>query len=310
MIKHRVSLKGPGATGAQISGFLLKELLDVLCDGTKGALRLRLEGRSSAPGKDPRWLEDASDFLVTGIEDGSTVLTIETKPLSEAVPDRFQQLSILNDHTSSAFKIFEESLDEAIGGFENSDLFDEYLLKTYARFKDILQNHGFDSVEIKNGKPGASSLTVGALQVETINALRRSTPKPQAVRLSGRLETIRYSDKMFELVTQTGEKHRGVAPLTWTSEEMARLFGTDVTVDGTAVYRPSGCLLRIEASSIIPAKPNDLKFWSEIPAPGKLRDRMRTLRQPQTSNSGLNKLWGRWPGDETDEQITEALQSL
>lgn len=308
MIKHRVSLRGPGATGGQISGFLLKELLQVLCEGTKGALRLRLDGRSSAPGNDPRWLEAASDFIVTGLEEGSTVLTIDAAPLSQAVPDKFQQLSILLDHTASAFKMFEQSLTEAVNGQENSDLFDEHLLRTYSRFSNIL-GQSVESIEIINGRKAAAPVIINSAGLDNVKALRSATPHPQAVKLSGQLETIRYSDKMFELVTQAGEKLRGVAPANWNADDIGKLWGSKVTVDGTAVFRPSGNLLRLEATTIVPARPVDLELWSEVPAPS-FRKELRELNQPQSSKTGLNKLWGQWPGNESDEQVREALRAL
>ena len=32
-----------------------------------------------------------------------------------------------------------------------------------------------------------------------------------------------------------------------------------------------------------------------------------TFRQPQDANSGINKVIGHWPGDETDEEIKQGL---
>ena len=34
------------------------------------------------------------------------------------------------------------------------------------------------------------------------------------------------------------------------------------------------------------------------------------LHQPQTPETGLGAIIGKWPGDETDEEIAEALQGL
>ncbi|MDZ4835159.1 MAG: hypothetical protein SGJ27_15390 [Candidatus Melainabacteria bacterium] len=228
--------------------------------------------------------------------------------MSQAVPEKFQQLSLLLDHTTSAFKMFEQSLVEAVSGQEDSDLFDDYLLRTYYRFSNILGSD-VESIEIRNGRKNAVPVIISSFGLEKVKALRTSTPHPQAVKLSGRLETIRYSDKMFELVTQSGEKLRGVAPAHWNVDDIAKLWGTKVTVDGTAIFRPSGCLLRLEASTITPARDIDLEIWSEVPTPS-FKNELRELNQSQGPKTGLNKLWGQWPGEETDEQVREALQTL
>lgn len=51
-------------------------------------------------------------------------------------------------------------------------------------------------------------------------------------------------------------------------------------------------------------------LWSRVPPP--LRGSLRTpkLRRPQTATSGVNAFFGRWPGDETDEELLEALEAL
>jgi len=74
MLKHQISLNGPNARGVRISAVLLKDLLDVIVDGTRGALRLKIEGRSFARGSDPAWLGRAADFEITGLNTGSTLI--------------------------------------------------------------------------------------------------------------------------------------------------------------------------------------------------------------------------------------------
>ena len=44
----KLRLSGQGLRGTHVSGPLLRDLLDVLVDAPRGAVRLRLEGRGSA----------------------------------------------------------------------------------------------------------------------------------------------------------------------------------------------------------------------------------------------------------------------
>lgn len=42
-------------------------------------------------------------------------------------------------------------------------------------------------------------------------------------------------------------------------------------------------------------------YWSGLP---------ENLRQPQTPTTGIGAIIGKWPGNETDEEINEALERL
>jgi hypothetical protein len=137
--------------------------------------------------------------------------------------------------------------------------------------------------------------------------LRRETPPEQRVRLAGQLDTIRHSDRTFTLKLESGVTLRGVAKGV-PAETLAGLFGKKATVSGTAVFRPSGKVLRLEADHMEPAG-NEFLLWSVEPRP--LWDAAESsLRQSQGPRSGINAIIGRWPGDESDVVIAAALEEL
>jgi hypothetical protein len=113
---------------------------------------------------------------------------------------------------------------------------------------------------------------------------------------------------MFTLLLADGEVLRG-----WVEARegtrLAELFGQQVVVSGTALFRPSGSVLWVELDRI-EAATGDVSFWSRMPRPilGDL-DR-RALRRPQGPRSGLSAILGRWPGDESEEEIAAALAEL
>lgn len=308
IIKHHLSLKGPGTKGNRISAFLLKDLLDVLADGTKGAIRLRIDGRSVARGADPVWLQRAADFDILGLHPGSTVIEIEALPLCEAAPEKFAQQNLFRtlNTSDSAFKVFEQSFEDAITGQADSELFDDALLNSYARLSHLFAD-GIDSFEITTDSRDARKVVVTSGDIENVKKLRRETPASQATRIAGQIDLIRYSDRMFELVLTSGERLRGVAPAEYNTSELANLWGRSVIVVGKAVFRPSGSILRIEASKIEPAT-GDTALWSKAPRARKHMIQQRELHRTQTEHSGLNKIWGKWPGDETEDQVRQALQ--
>ncbi|HET8774303.1 MAG TPA: hypothetical protein VFP80_10945 [Thermoanaerobaculia bacterium] len=307
--RHTVRLSGDRARGARITASVLGELTGVLLDATRGALRVRVEGRSTAHGSVPAWLRAAADFDILGIETGSTVLVIEAPALSEAAPALFRQQELFEpiDSNDSAFGVMEQTLRAAVDGSSDSDFFDQPLLSTFRRFERVLAA-GFSSIELTNGGKSGHRVVVDRESVAAVDHLIRATPQPQRTRVSGTLDTIRHSDRMFTLVLEDGKAAKGIADGV-AVEQLAALFGQRVVVAGTAVFRPSGALLRIEADSI-DAAAADAAVWSRIPVPLFRNIDTTALRQPQGPRSGVNAIIGRWPGEESDEEVAGALTEL
>lgn len=229
--------------------------------------------------------------------------------MSETAPALFRQQELFEpiDSNDSAFGVMEQTLRAAVDGRSDSDFFDQPLLSTFRRFERVLAA-GFSSIELTNGGKSAHRVVVDCDSVAAVDRLIRATPQPQRTRVSGTLDTIRHSDRMFTLVMDDGKAAKGIADGV-AVEQLAALFGQRVVVAGTAVFRPSGTVLRIEADSI-DAAAADAAVWSRIPAP-LFRDLDTTaLRQPQGQRSGVNAIIGRWPGEESDEEVAVALTEL
>lgn len=201
----------------------------------------------------------------------------------------------------------EQTLQVALDGRSDSDLFDQPLLATFRRFERVLAA-GFSSIELTNGKKHAGRVVVDSDSVAALDRLIRATPHPQRTRISGTLDTIRHSDRMFTLLMEDGKAVKGIADGV-AAEQLAGLFGQQVVVTGTAFFRPSGALLRVEADAV-DAAGADVAVWSRAPVP-LFRDLdSGTLRQPQGLRSGVNAIIGRWPGEESEEEIVSALREL
>ena len=281
----------------------------MLVDATRGALRQRVEGRSTAPGTVPAWLEAAAEFDVIGLEAGSTVLVIEAKRLLDVAPALFSQQALFEpvDSSETAFDLMEQTFALAATGRSDSDLFDQALLSIFRRFERILSS-GFSSIEVTTGDLRHPAVVIDADSITAVDRLIHSTPPPQRARVSGTLETIRHSDRMFTLLLESGKAVKGIAD-GLAAKQLVELFGQSVIVSGVAVFRASGALLRIEAETIELAG-IDAAVWARVPAPlFRIMDTV-SLREPQGPRSGVNAVIGHWPGDESDEEIATALREL
>jgi len=133
-------------------------------------------------------------------------------------------------------------------------------------------------------------------------------PLPQPVRIVGRLDMLWQSQRRFLLLLDDGTKVRGRL-VRGDLSDLKDLFNQRVVVHGRAVYRPSGRLLRLDAD-LIECGANESGFWSRVPkANGRDLD-MKELVQPQTPTSGIANIIGKWPGDETEKELLEALKRM
>ncbi len=203
------------------------------------------------------------------------------------------------DPRRSPFEFFEDALSDALLNKSDSDAFDHPLLETCAGVGSVL-GAGLDSIEIKNGR----TLLVDREGVGRVAALASVSFSPRAIRLAGRLETIRHSDCRFTLILANGTKVAGTAK-DLGPEKLQAGFGHEVIVSGTADFRPSGRLLRITAEEVEPASEKDLQIFAAIPRPLKA-----AASERPTAGGGFAALLGKWPGDEPTEQLLEQLRIM
>lgn len=307
MKTHRITLSGPGAHGKRVSGALLRDLLDVLVEGARRAVRLRVEGRSTASGSAPSWVERAAEFEFTGAEAGSTCLVLEARSLAEADPERFNQREFFQevDPAATGIQLFEDSAEDVLTGQRDSEQFDDGLIDVVENLRNVLRR-GIDLVKLD----GRTSLRVDAKALESVGRLRREIPRDQQVIVAGKLDQISHSDRAFRLVLDDGSQLQGLVP---ESVELLKalpaFWGHKAVVHGQAKFRPSGRVLRLEATAIEAAN-GDVRVWAEMPRPLFAAMDAAQLRAPQGPRSGINAIIGHWPGEETDDVVRQALERL
>ncbi|WP_437713501.1 hypothetical protein WMF45_47045 [Sorangium sp. So ce448] len=294
-------------TGEEVAtqrGPFLRDLLDILVDGAQQATRLRIDGRSTAPGTPPAWLEDAAAFDVEQIQEREIILRAPS--LADALSHRSRQLDLFAaaDPSRSCLDYLEDSLDDALAGREDSDRYDRSLMATLEGLGRLFR-HGVDSMELVNGR----TLRIDPGGVEAIRALRQRTPEDRRVVIGGKLDAIRHGDRSFTLVLTSGETLRGLAAESMDPADLARLFGQLAIVSGIAKFRPSGKVLRVEAERIDPAT-GDVAAWSTMPRPLDLPVHLHRFHVPQGPGSGVAAILGAIPMDDTEEEFQAALEEF
>ena len=308
MLTRQLRLEGPHVSGTKVNGPLLREILTILIDGSQRALRIRTQGRSTARGVLPDWIAAATEFSVQ-IQEGSTVLQIESPSLFDAAPEEFRQSQLFPEIDSArpAIDYLIDSIDAALREDSRTALYDGPFLKFLARLEGIF-DHGVTNVEFRRvDGPPTPVLQIQQPSVGQLRRLESRIPRPQRVNVAGMLDTIRHSDRTFVLALAGDHQIRGIAEQ---CEDLQTFWGKHVLVSGTAHFTVNGSVQRIDADSLRLASERDLSLFSTEPLPITRALEAHELRRSQGPRSGLNAIFGKWPGEENDEEITEALRVL
>jgi hypothetical protein len=244
-----------------------------------------------------------------GIKD--TVLFFEAPPFGEAAGELYQQREFWPTKPppeDTGFDLLGDVLHDVGVEAEDSERFDPPLLKRLARFRNGL-TEGFTGVFLSGHRfPEAQPAVLTAETIAAAERLYSETPAPQRVRIVGRLDMIWQSRQGFILILDDGQEVRGVL----TEGDIGSLtnqFGERVVVHGRAIYRPSGHLLRLDAERI-DAGAGEPAIWSRVPPATFRKLDVKRLIQMQNQKSGVAAIFGKWPGDETDEELLDMLKRM
>ncbi len=314
LIKHIVELSGPGCYGHSARPEVVGAVLARIKPTIRETVRMGILHTSRLAGRPLRELRSAWDIRFAGQSAGAdqaTRLYFSAPRLGDAVPRLFEQGVLWEEGPSAdytAFDLVGAVLRDVTAARKESQRFDADLLNRVAgydpAFRTGLDRIQFTGHHLDQEAPAIIDRTV----TQAARTLIQETPQPQRVRLCGRPDMIRVSDRVFELVLDNGPRVRAV----WVQPTvlgLAQFLNQPVVVEGEAVFRPSGSLLRIDAEAVTKAGEKD-RFFSTLPQPRTERLDIRRYLKPQTRTTGFNAIFGQWPGEETDEEIMAALEEI
>ena len=316
MVQHELLLEGPRAGAGHPPSEVVAAVLGRMAPLVAGAASMAFRRATSVRGPIPSWLRAATDVRLVDVARGrsdSTVLVLEGPRLGDAAREVYKQLSLFESTSKpaedeTAVDLLTEALSDVRAEKRESERFDTSLLGRVERFKPAFAL-GLDDIVINSRrKKSTTASRIDPALTESARKLYRSTPPAQRVRVSGKLDMIRDSDRVFALIVD-GAVLRGI----WFGDDMASLskvFRENVTVEGRGVFRPSGALLRVEAQSVVHASSSDDLFRRVPSAAVGPIEPIRSHRKLTGSGRGFDAIFGRWPGEEQDEELEAALRDL
>lgn len=316
VVVHQVILQNDEHFGRKLPPHHLGLLLAELPLAIRASVSMAFRNRSHRKGRRPNWLDRASDVrFVDHQGNGESVLYFEAPPLGEAAADVYAQQSLFPDaddrpaEEDTAFDVFGDVLADVQHRNADSTHYDPSLLRRITQFKRVFKRGPYTAVDFTSRRfPLDSPARFTPALIESAKVLLGRTPSPQRVRIVGQLDGLVASTQQFSILLDSGEKVAGV----FADDEidaMRELWRKRVLVLGTAVYRASGRLLRIDAEYVKPGE-NEPNVFSRMPSPSRTKIDVAKLHVPQGPRSGMAAIFGKWPGDESDEQIQEALERL
>ena len=311
-VTQTITLTSDQHYGRRLPPQALGPALNAIPTIVRQSIAMAFRARSIVRGPRPHWLKAASDLRFLDHQgDDETVLVFEAPTLGEAAAELYQQQEFWStrpDPGRTGLDLLGDVLRDVAAHNEDSDRFDKSLLNTLVGFKNVL-NGTFEELRldptILDPKPPAQ---INAEVIKTAEEFKATTPLPQRVRVAGTLDMVRASTQSFALRLDDGQEVRGVLTSGPVVDTVSHL-GKRVLVLGSVVYRASGRLLRIDADEIT-ASEGESSFFSRIPPAKKRRFDLKEVLHQQIHKKGIGAIMGRWLGDETDEQVAQALRDI
>jgi hypothetical protein len=307
--------RGEGKPSPRPVGRLLTEVPDLL----RQCVSMAFRGRSKSRGGPPRWLANASDIRLLHVEPNGTTTTIvfEVPPLGLAAPELFEQgvfegpdWPTRPERDDTGFDLLGDLLLDVTRRDENSERFDAGMLDGLKSLRTVVDG-AFRELHINSRRyPDTSPAVATSTTIDNARLLYDKTPAPRQIRLVGNLDAVRISTGSFALRLDDGHEVKGAVETDQIDGLLELMKSRQRTlVRGEAVFKPSGQLLLVAAEGI-ESGVGEPGLFSRLPTFAASTSLAQRAHRPQTRKRGLAAIVGQWPGDETDEEIAEALRGL
>lgn len=305
-MKYEIKIKKAKEANGKISLQRLALIAESIHKIAEGALQIRLKGVSISKGRKKINLEDALNVTLAGLRGGSTCLDLETETFAETLEpvqlDVFRQEAQRDLPQQTPISLFMKAFEEAIKDDPSSDLLDKPLLRELKNFKKAFFSEG-ESMIISN----EGTIEQVAINHETfakIKILEEEIPNSQSVIINGKVEMLKFSQQKVVIETEEGMVE-GFLGESVEPAGIAAFFGKEITIAGTAHYKPGGKSV-IEIERISAPEEGDA-FFSKKPKTETVEQQIQRQVKEGKQPNNLDDIKGLWK-KETYEELTELLR--
>ncbi len=302
-IKLINNYEGKGRIELDRMEFLARHIKSI----AKKALLLQLYGYSkvSMPKKLNKYLQM---FLTqaAGIDD-STVLTVDADNFQN-IPvqlDLFKEKQALNTITPMALVI--KSFSVALSEEDDKNMIDEPLIDELLRFKKFFQTDT-EKVLLSN-RSTIPEIEFSKKEIDKMESLFKKIPQPQKTVVAGVVDEMKFTREQVILTTTDNKKIIVLVPKNL-FQDLKEFFGQEIAITGIAHFKPGGQLSYVKMESFAESNEKLKAMFSKKPHRMSMQQQIALqLRQGKKANP-IDDIFGKWPGNETDEEFEQMLKAL
>jgi hypothetical protein len=187
---------------------------------------------------------------------------------------------------------------------EDKDNLDKPLLKTLLKFKKnfISDNEVF----FFSNRHSIPEIEITKNDFKKIETLDESIPEPKKIIINGQLDEMKVSKNKLGLVTQYGFVNIFANDNT-IIKGIVNYMGKEVTISGMAHFKPNGQLSYIEIQEYFEPGKKD-SFHSRKPVSMNIEQQVLFQIKQGKKRNPLSAITGKWPGDESFDDLMKMLE--
>ncbi len=244
--------------------------------------------------------------LVSDEENGTAMLidcnyfsdSVKTFQIDAFRPDLWTDLQQLTP-MALVIKSFRSALIES----EEKDNLDKSLLKSLIKFKKNFS--GKNQIFHLSNRQTVPEVEIKIEDFRKIELLEENIPEPSKVAVLGTFDELKYSKQKVVLVTVDGVINATV-PDEALFLQMLEYVGKELTITGMANYKPNGKLSFIEINNFSEPGKAD-KYFAKIPQALTVQQQIDFQLKERKSLNPFASLIGKWPGEESWEEVINEL---
>lgn len=304
---YEIKLSGTVEDDGKIDLQRLALLAQSISEIAKGALQIRLLGISNERGKKTERITNALRISLSDLKKGSTILELECEPFKKTLEGlqgnvfNSEIFEKLPDQTPMSLVV--ASFNEALNYNEENNHLDKALLKRLKSFEKVFISSD-EFVSIAN-QGSIAELTLSKKDFKKIQTLEESIPEPQEIIINGIVDELKYSKSRISVATDDGMVS-GILGDNIEPAEVSKFWGKKLTIAGTAHYLPGGRMSFLLIEKIFEPTASDNYFSRTTKKETAEQQILRQQKKLKYANH-LSEIVGEWPGDESIDEILNAL---
>lgn len=306
-MKYEITLAGSDQDEGKIELDRLAQLAQSITKIARGALQVKLLGVSGEKGARSQKISKALSIKLTDLKPGSTILELECEPFRETLKgqqgDLFKAEILDQLPQQTPIGLVVDAFKEAMDYNEESSFLDKTLVKHLREFK---KNFVSDKESITISNQGSiAELTLTKSDFKKIGSLEESIPEPQEIVINGIVEELKFSKLRVGIKTKEGFVN---AVLSEELEPMdiSKFWGQELTIAGRMHFLPSGKHSFIYIERLFNPSEYD-SYFSRAGRKKSIEQQIQSKIMQRKHGNLLSDFVGRWPGDESINQILKDL---